>query len=273
MLTNEQMYVNIYLLGVDSMKIKSIKKQSNGKYKLKLDNNSTIITYDSVILNNNILYNQTLDNEQISKINKENSYFDIYNSVLKYVSKRMRSEQEIRDYLKKYELDDKNKKELIEKLKHDGIINDYNYTKAYIHDRILLSDDGPFKIKENLLKVNIENNIIDEEFSKIDMNIFEDKCKKIINKKIKNNTRYSNNILKRKISNELFLMGYNISNIDEYFNNSENIDILDKEYNRLFSKLVIKYKNEELQNMLFQKLYNKGFNKEDIWNLIKKDNF
>ena len=255
------------------MRIKNIKKQSNGKYKLKLDNKSTIVTYDSVILNNNLLYDQTLDSNKINKINEENNYFDIYNSVLKYVNKKIRSESEIIDYLKKYELDLKKKEELISKLKQDGIINDLNYTKAYIHDRMLLSDDGPFKIKENLLKANIDSKIIDEEFAKVDMSLFENKCQKIILKKIKNNTKYSSNMLKRKISNELFLMGYSISNIDDYFNNVESMEILNKEYNKLYTKLVIKYKDEELQNMLFQKLYNKGFNKEDIWNLMKKNNF
>lgn len=262
----------IYYCG-DNMKIKNIKKQNNGKYKLKLEDNSTIIAYDAVILNNNLLYDQTLDNNKIDKINKENSYYDIYNSVLKLVSKKIRSEKEIIDYLKKYELDEEKEERLITKLKHDGIINDQNYTKAYIHDRIMFSNDGPFKIKEDLLKVNIANSIIDDEFSKIDMNIFDDKCAKIIQKKIKNNNKYSTNILKRKICNELFVLGYSVSDIDSYFMNANNIDILDKEYNKLYNKLVIKYKDEELKNMLFKKLYTKGFNKEDIWDLIKKNNF
>lgn len=255
------------------MKIKNIKKQSNGKYKLKLEDNSTIITYDSVILNNNLLYDQTLDSEKIDKISKENTYYDIYNDVLKYVSKKIRSEKEILDFLSKYELDDKKKNTLIEKLKNDGIINNINYTKAYIHDRMMLSNDGPLKIKEELLKAGIDNNIIDDEFENIDMSIFDDKCEKIILKKIKANNKYSSNILKRKISNELFLLGYNTSNIDNYFNNMDNSNILDKEYSKLYQKFSIKYQAEELKNILFQKLYSKGFNKEDIWNLIKKNNF
>lgn len=255
------------------MKIKNIKKQNNGKYKIKLEDNSTIVTYDSVILNNNLLYDQTLDSEKMIEINIENNFYDIYNNVLKYVSKKVRSEKEINDYIDKFEIEPKRKNDLINKLKNDGIINDVNYTKAYIHDRMMFSNDGPFKIKEELLKVNIDSNIIDDEFSKVDMSIFDDKCEKIILKKIKSNSKYSNSVLKRKISNELFLLGYSISNIDLYFDNMDNSNILGKEYSKLYQKLSIKYNDEELSNILFQKLYNKGFNKEDIWNLIKKNNF
>ncbi len=251
------------------MKIQNIKKQKNGKYKLKLDNNSTIITYDNVILNNNLLFNSCVDEQTVEKIREENTYYDIYNEAFKYASKKMRSEKEIRKHLIELKIDDDYIDEFIVKFRDSGIINDINYTRAYIHDRMNFSNDGPFKIKEELIDAGIDNDIIEDEFSKVDFKFFNDKCDKLILKKINANHKYPESILKRKISNELFNLGYSVPNLDNYFINCDGNDILKHEYDKLYRKYCFKFQDEELKNVLFQKLYAKGFSKENIRNLIQ----
>ena len=44
------------------MKILGIKKQNN-KYKIKLEGNETIETYDDIIIKNNILYKKEIDED------------------------------------------------------------------------------------------------------------------------------------------------------------------------------------------------------------------
>ena len=249
------------------MKIKNIKKQKDGKYKLKFDDNSSLITYDNVILNNNLLFNANIDSEKLSKINEENSYYDIYNDCLKFAMKKVRSKKEIEDFLFKMNLESKIYDAILSDLISKGLINDHLYARSYIHDRMTLSNDGPLKIKENLLNCGIDNNIIDDEFSKIDSSIFNEKCEKIIRKKIDSNHNYSISMLKRKICNELFLLGYDVSDIDMYFNYDDD-DVLKKEYTKLKKKYSLKYDGENLQNIVFQKLYAKGFDKENIKRIL-----
>lgn len=251
------------------MKIQNIKKKKNGKYKLKLDNNTTIVTYDNVILNNNLLFNSNVDDNTMEKIKEENNYYDIYNEAFKFVSKKMRSEKEIIKYLKELNLDDDMIDEFIVKFRDNGIINDVNYTRAYIHDRMNFSNDGPFKIKEDLIDNGIDSDIIEDEFSKIDFKEFNEKCDKLILKKIKANHKYPESILKRKISNELFSLGYSVPNLDNYFINSDGTEVLKHEYDKLYRKYCFKFQDDELKNFLFQKLYAKGFSKENIRNLIQ----
>ena len=50
------------------MKIEKIKKLKSGKYKLELDNDQSIITYDDVILKNNLLYNKEIDNDKLNEL-------------------------------------------------------------------------------------------------------------------------------------------------------------------------------------------------------------
>ena len=74
------------------MKIKTIKKQNN-KYIIELENKN-IITYDEIIIKNNILYKKELTQEQIKQIEKQNEFYEIYEKTKKYVNKKLRSEKE-----------------------------------------------------------------------------------------------------------------------------------------------------------------------------------
>ena len=146
------------------MKIEKIKKLKSGKYKLELDNDQSIITYDDVILKNNLLYNKEIDNDKLNELYKDNTYYDTYNKVVKMISKRLRSEKEINDYLEKNNVIDKDK--IISRLKSVNLINDTNFAKAYLYDRLYLSKDGVSKIQSDLIDYGINDNIISDLLSK-----------------------------------------------------------------------------------------------------------
>ena len=247
------------------MKIEKIKK-SGKKYKIILDNGLEIKTFDDVIINNSLLYNKTIDNELLDKINKENDYYDIYYKTVNLISKKLRSEKEISDFLDKYNVD---RNKIIDKLKSINLINDKNFTKAYISDKINLSNDGIDKIKNDLLKHNIDINLIMEEISKIDNELVDKKIEKLIAKKTKN-SKYTGFRLKYKVVNELIDLGYDKSKISEIYDKLDikNDDLIGKEYNKLYSKLSKKYQDKELEYKINTKLYNKGFTKEEIENYL-----
>ena len=152
------------------MKIEKIQKLKNNKYKIKLDSGDIINTYDDVILNNSLLFNKEIDLELLNKINNETLYYDCYNKTLKFIDKKLRSEKEIKEYLKKYsEMGYEDK--ILKKLKEINMINDENYAKAYISDRIFLSTDGPNKIKQELFNYGIDEKIIEENINKIALSL------------------------------------------------------------------------------------------------------
>lgn len=253
------------------MQINKIIKMKNNKYKIYIGNDS-IITYDNVILENDLLYKKNIDNTLYNKILEDTNYYDVYNKVIKYILKRKRSEKEINIYLNKYyiSIDEKNK--IIKKLKDIKLINDIEYCKSYINDKIYLSKEGTNKIKEDLLKENIPIEIIEKELKNIDKEVFENRLEKLIIKKIKSNKKYSNNYLKQKILNEMINLGYNKKYILTILENSitNDNDILTKEFDKVYSKLKIKYSSFELKNKVKQKLIQKGFLAEDINKLLQQ---
>lgn len=246
------------------MKIESIKK-SGKKYKIQFENKTKINTYDDVILNNGLLFNKEIDEDLLNKLNVESNYYDIYYKTLNYITRKLRSEKEINEYIDKLKVNENDKKNIIKKLKEIGFIDDKKFTKAYISDRINLSNDGPYKIKKELLNHNIDEEFIDENLSKIDNEMIIDKISKLISKKIKN-SKYTGFILKQKTVEYLVNLGFDrgiVSSIYDEFD-INNDELLKKEYEKIYKKLSIKYRGKELENKVKNKLFKKGFTIEEI---------
>ncbi len=254
------------------MKITKLKKTKTGKYDLILENNDKITTYDEVILNNNLLFDKEIDDDKLKTINKENDYYKIYNKIIKLITTKLRSELEIKEYLEKNEVDEVQQKKIIDNLKEQGLINDLQFTKAFIMDKINLSNNGPIKIKNELENYGIEENIINDELNKIDNEIYIEKINKIINKKLKTSNKYSEYILKQKLKQELTSLGYFFDDINECINNINlnNNEALEKNFNTIYKKINLKYQDKELKQKLKEKLYQKGFNISDIEKIINE---
>lgn len=245
----------------DNMKIKQIKKVGMGKYHLILEDGSKIITYDEVILKYNLLYKKEIDSSLVDCLLNESSYYDVYNKVIKYISIRLRSESEIKKYLEKYQLSEQNTNSLIKKLKESGFVNDQNFVKAFISDKVHLSTMGPYKIKLELLKHHIDEDIIDQELDHIDEELIFDKLYKMVLKKIKSNKKYSSYMLRQKLLVHFRDLGYDHEMIDTCIREASigDTSILEHEIEKLYKKLSRKYQGKELIQKTKEKCYQKGF--------------
>ena len=246
------------------MKIEKIKKTGK-KYKILLSDGSEIKTYDDVILNYGLLYHKTIDIDLLNKINNDNNYYEIYYKTVNYITKRLRSEKEINEYIDKNNVIEKDKEKLIKKLKEINLINDVNFTRAYIADKVNLSNVGLDKLRSELLNHNIPSDLIDSELAKVDTDLIKEKLKKLINKKVKN-SKYTGYKLKFKVVNELINLGYDKDQILELYDNVsvDNTENIKNEYNKLYKKLSVKYKDKELERRIKTKLYNRGFSIDEI---------
>lgn len=248
------------------MKIDKITKNKNGKYKIVFDNKESITTYDDVILNNGILFKKELSSEEINKITNDSNYYDVYNKTIKFISVKMRSEKEIIKFLEKKEITVQEKGQIILKLKEIKLINDEKFAHAYFQDRINLSNDGPDKIKQDLINNDISDSIIEEIYDKLDQATIYEKLDKLIQKKIKINHSKSNFMLKQKIVYDMVNMGYDKTMIIDILEKrlTNNTNIINNEYLKLKHKLSKKFSEEELERKIIQKLQQKGFSFEEI---------
>ena len=251
------------------MKIIKYKKIGSNKYKIYFDDDS-IVLYEDVILKHNLLLKKEIDSELLVEINKDNYKSSIYDVSLKYIGIRMRSKKELKEYLIKKKFDIKDIEECIQKLEYQGHLNDEYFCKCYINDKINLTNNGLDKIKNDLIKLGIEESVIDEKLSNIDKNILKDKLVKIINKELRVNVKLPIGKIKQKIVNRCINLGYKLNDINEILDNiniESNSDITN-DYNKLYKKYSLKYDEYKLKNVLKSKLYQKGYEMDEINKIV-----
>lgn len=230
------------------------KKTKNNMY---LINNDFEVS-EELILKYDILLMDEISDDLRRKLIEENSFYLGYNLAIKYLARKMRSIKEMEDYLISKESFNE---EIINQLIKEKYLDDEEFAKAFINDKINLSNDGPFKIRRELEEHLVNEEIIEKELDKFDKNIEILKIRKIIEKKNNSNRNKSSYIIKSKIFTDLMNLGYTkeyINLVIEEFD-YENPHILEKQKEKIYNKLSKKYSGNELEFRVKNELYRLGF--------------
>ena len=251
------------------MKIEKYIKLKDNRYEVLIDD-IKVKLYDDVIVKYELLRKKEIDDKLFDEITKYNDKLDAYYKSLKYITKKLRTEKEIEEYLKK-DYTKRTINETIERLKDNGYLNKELYLKSYLNDQINLGNAGPNKIKNNLIKLGFTEEEILDILDEISPDIWFDKIRKNIKKMIVSNKSLSTSKLKEKILYNLSMLGFYKWMIEEIIDESEfkNTDeILKKEYEKAKLKLSKKYEGYELETKVLAKLVAKGFYYEDVKRVI-----
>lgn len=241
------------------MKIVKYVKKGNNKYKVYLENNESILLHEDVILKNDLLIKKEIDD--IDLLLKQNRKYEVYDVSIKYLSTRVRSVSEMRDYLFKKGYQDEDIEKTINELLEKKYLNDKIYCRSYIIDKINLSNDGPNKIIKYLESQNIDYDVYGEYLDLFTKEIIFNKINKYIEKMIKSNKK-SKYVLKNKIIINLINLGYDKEDINLCLNSVLEIDDSlnkEKEKQKIYNKLKKKYSGEELERKVKDKLYQLGY--------------
>ena len=253
------------------MKINKFKKIGSNKYRIYFDN-ETLVIYEDVILKYNLLYKKDIDTDLLLQINEDNYKASIYDSAIRYIGIRMRSIKEVKEYLNKKKYDNKDIESVVNKLIEQGLLNDKKFAISYVNDKIYLTKSGPDKIKNELIKLGINEKDIHNVFNNIDNGALMDKLNKIIDKEIKLNIKLPINKMKNKIITRCINLGYKYEDIIEILNTcnlNSNSDIK-SEYDKLYKRYSNKYSDEyKLKTTIKSKLYQKGYSIEEINKIIE----
>ncbi len=244
------------------MKVLRYEKKKNGMYQVFFDNGNNFDIHEEIILKYEMLLKKEFSNKGMDKLLDENKVYIVYDLAVKYIAKKMRSKREIRNYLKEKDIDNDTIDKVSEILCKQKYLDDEAYAKSYVNDRILLSMDGPFKIKNKLEELGIDEKYINSALVAFDNDIEKEKIEKIINKRIETNRNKSNYTLKNKIIEYLYTLGYNKALALDIMNNmkfKDDNDIIKKEYEKIYKKLSKKYEGKELEYRVKQKMYASGF--------------
>lgn len=200
------------------MEIVKYIKKGNGNYQIIFDNGKKINIQEDVIIKNNLLYKKEIDNDLLLKIIVENEEYEIYNKCVNYIGVRLRSINEIREYMARKDISLEKQEEVIERLLKNKLLDDSVFARAFIKDKMNFTTMGPYRIELELKKHKIDDKIIKKYINEIDRDMIYDKIDRQINKLIKSNKNKGN--LRNKIYNNLLGLGYSsemvVSMINKY---------------------------------------------------------
>ena len=183
---------------------------------------------------------------------------------LSYIEIKMRNKKEIIKYLERKLYDDKTIKRVVEKLEELGLLNANSYVSAFVNDKVNLSNDGPYKIKKQLIDLDFDESLIDEYLNKIDSNIWSEKLDKIINKKKNLMNSKSYFMFINKMKNDLYNLGYDKEMIDEELSK---IEYTSNAIEKDFEKSKKKYDDK---TKIINSLLRKGYSYEEINSMFSK---
>ena len=235
------------------MKITKFKKVGRNKYKVFFNNNDLIL-YEDIILKYDLLIKSDIDTGLLDKIILENRDYEVYDLALSYIEVKMRNRRELYKYLTNKGFEEEIVNKTLKKIEDLGLLDKKSYITAFINDKVNLSNDGPYKIKNALLDLDFDEKDIDDYLYTIDREVWSNKLDKLINKKKSLMKSKSYYMFINKIKNDLFNLGYDKDMIDEKLSKIEYENgAIDKDYQKCFKKF-----NGD-KNKIINSLLRKGY--------------
>ena len=246
------------------MKITKFKKVGRNKYKVFFNNNDLIL-YEDIILKYDLLIKSDIDTGLLDKIILENRDYEVYDLALSYIEVKMRNRRELYKYLTNKGFEEEIVNKTLKKIEDLGLLDKKSYITAFINDKVNLSNDGPYKIKNALLDLDFDEKDIDDYLYTIDREVWSNKLDKLINKKKSLMKSKSYYMFINKIKNDLFNLGYDKDMIDEKLSKIEYENgAIDKDYQKCFKKF-----NGD-KNKIINSLLRKGYSYEEINSKFKE---
>jgi regulatory protein len=189
-------------------KIAKIGKED--KFALFIDGVLKLYLSGQSILDLGLVIGQEISEDYITKLNRLSSEDQLYLKALKYLSLRIRSEGEIRLYLKRKQASFEEQKAIVERLKKLDLINDERFATSFIHDKLLASPASKRKVAYELKKKQIAESIIESSLSNDQISDQESLVKLIAIKR--RQSKYQDDL---KLMQYLVRNGFNYSDVKQ----------------------------------------------------------
>ena len=186
------------------MRITDIKEQRKaGRLSVYIDNKFAFGLTQEELVNFNFHIGDEITKDRLAKLKDELLIGKAINRCLRLLSYRSRSEWELKDYLKRNSYGEAEVNEVIKKLMDIGYVNDEEFARHWLKNRIELKHSSLRRIKQELRYKKVDESIISkilnsEEVDEISV------IKKLINKKRRQPRYQDDNKLKQYLSRNGF---------------------------------------------------------------------
>ncbi|GCF92356.1 regulatory protein RecX [Enterococcus florum] len=250
--------------------VNKVNKGRNGHYDIELSNGDRLIVSEDVLVRFRLLKGQELTEQELVEI-KEVGNEDLgFQLALNYLSYQMRSEKEVRSYLKEKEIEQKDRTKIIDRLKKLDLVNDQNYAESYIRTQMRLADKGPRVLRQKLQEKGISGETLENALALFEEQAQYELASKTAAKALKKFHHKSVREIQQKLQQQLMTKGFSNDTIKQVIADIDFEEIYQQEADSLQlqgEKLWRQYQRFDLAKRSLktkQNLYQKGYQLDAI---------
>lgn len=194
------------------MKVTDIKQQvkRSGRYSIYFDSKYLFSLSESELMHSGIRIGKEYSSNELEKLQQTAVIDKAYMRALDYLARRMRSEWELREYLRRKDYDSPTVDIILNKLSEYNYVDDKKFAKAWIENRRLLKPTSLRRLRLELSQKHVSREVIAEvlEDDETDeLAVLQD----LVNKK-NSQTRYQD---EKKLISYLLRQGFNYGDVKE----------------------------------------------------------
>ncbi|MEW9111089.1 recombination regulator RecX [Cytobacillus gottheilii] len=190
----------------------SIQKKNKDRYNIFTDDGSgeaySFSVDEDVLIKHGLKKGMELDEFLLSEIGYHDDIRKSYNDAIGYLSRRMRSEYEVRTFLKGKEVDEAIIQETIHKLYDYSFLNDEEFALAFVRTQMNTTDKGRGLIRMELKEKGISDELIEKALEQFSYEHELETAIKLCEKNLRKNTKESTRIAKQKLEQVLSRKGF-----------------------------------------------------------------
>lgn len=133
-----------------------------GRYNIYVDGQYSFSLDELQLVQSGLHSGLDIDETELAKLKSESEFGKNYIRAVDLISRRLRSEREIRDYAFRKQWTKTNTERVIERLRQRGYLNDEVFARTFASSRLNSSRYSKKRIKLDLQKKGISSNIIAE---------------------------------------------------------------------------------------------------------------
>lgn len=256
------------------MKITKLEKKKR-LYLMELDHQQTFYITEDTIVRFMLSRDKVINKEELTEIQDFAQFSYGKNLALYHLSFKARTEKEVREYLKKYDIEDTIASQVIANLKDENWVNDRQYAYSIINTNQLSGDKGPYVLAQKLAQKGISKSTIEDIQNDFD---FTEVAQRVAEKLLKKYTgKLPARALQEKIIQNLTNKGFSYSdaksafdNLDSQVDQETTQELIFKELDKQYAKYARKYEGYELKQRLTQVLARKGYDFSDIASALRE---
>jgi len=187
-------------------------KNRTDRYNLYLDGSYKFPVSANTVLSAGLHVGMEIDEERLEEVRQAAEFGNAHDKALNYINLRRRSTKEIRDYLKRKEFEATIIEKVVERLVSIGLLNDEDFARAWIRDRLLLKPRSRRVLSMELAQKGISRSIIDEALSEMEEGSEQQALKEALNRKLRL-SKYASRENDEKLIAALIRDGYKYADI------------------------------------------------------------